>query len=182
MEAAEWVVPTLSWPHTADPQFHLTSFPRTLAGPGDTHRARRRLSSSSKSNSTARRPSRAAQDMARGCAAAGWQQVTATNTEPQDPQLSQPHSRGPAGKRGMEREERGGRVGPAAAEGRRGDWGGGPLVVMGGGREEETGPERTRGAFPPHSCKLRFPAHPPPRPCPPHRELKLLKTAPSSQT
>lgn len=89
----------------------------TLAGPASTHRARRRLSSSSNSNNAARRPSRAAQDMARGCAAAGWQQVTATNTGPQDPQHSSPkgpHSRGPAGKRVMEREEREGK--------RRGRW------------------------------------------------------------
>lgn len=157
----------------------------TLAGPANTHRARRRLSSSSNSNSTARRPSRAAQDMARGCAAAEWQQVTSTNTGPQDPQPRSPkgpHSRGPAGKRGMEgRSGKGGVAGLRQREGE-GIGGGGPLVVMGGGREEETGPERTRRAFPPHSCKPRFPAHPPGRPCPPHRELKPLKTAPCPQT
>lgn len=157
----------------------------TLAGPGNTHRARRRLSSSSNSNSVARRPSRAAQDMARGCAAAGWQQVTATNTGPQDPQPNSPkgpHSRGLAGKRGMETEEREGRGGRAVAEGRRGDWG---RRAPGGDGRGQRGGDWTgadQGSLPATFRQTTVPS-PSPRPALfTSWELKPLKTSPCPQT
>lgn len=185
MQAAEWVEPTLSGSHAADHKFHLASFPHPDGSRGIL--TARAGGSAAAATAIPRPGGRAEQPRTwlEGVRLQGGNRSLPPTPDrrilsPASPQI--PHSRGPTGKRGMEREEREGRGGQAAAEGRRGDWGGGPLVVMGGGREEETGPERTRGAFRPHSCKPQFPAHPPRQPCPPHRELKPLKTSPSPQT
>lgn len=155
MQATEWVVPTLSGSHAADPEFHLASFPHPDGSRGIL--TARAGGSAAAATAIARPGGRAEQPRTwlEGVRLQGGNKSPPPTPDrrilnPASPKG--PDSRGPTGKRGWRGRSGKGGNGRAAAEERRGGWGGGPLVVVEGGREEETGPKRTRGAFRPHSC------------------------------